>query len=292
MDNQFKLAIGAAAIVGIGYYIYQINKPRILPFSGQYFSYSQKIGSDGSMTVTPKFANATGSCPVGATYTITPTLPTGLTINSTTGVITGTPTAILPRTVYTIKATNSGGSATATWALTVAAVPKPILGLYTPATVVTTKNGAAVNSTIVNSGATALFSISPALPSGITIEPNTGAIRGIATVTSPLTNYTITAVSGTVGTPTQSVTTKFTLTVNEAIPSGINYTETTVYVGGAVNSMPSCMSGGDTSLISADGTKMSADGCFDGDSFMNSYIMRTRNKSTDDFFSKGESLYL
>jgi len=284
MDKQLKLAIGAAAVVGIGYYIYKINKPKILPFAGGSFSYSQKIGSDGSMSVTPKFANATGSCPVGATYTITPTLPTGLTLNSTTGVITGTPTAILPRTVYTIKATNSGGSATATWALTVSAVPSPKLGLYTPATVVTTKNGAAVNSTIVNSGSSGEFSIYPALPLGITIDKNTGTISGVATVTSPLTTYTITARTPLIVELPASSTAKFTLTVNEAIPSGINYTETTVYVGGAVNSMPSCMS----SAASADGTK-SADGCADGCG--NSMSANGVNMSNN-IFSQGRSLYL
>jgi hypothetical protein len=34
MEKQLKLAIGAAAVVGIGYYIYQMNKPnKILPFA-------------------------------------------------------------------------------------------------------------------------------------------------------------------------------------------------------------------------------------------------------------------
>jgi gliding motility-associated-like protein len=47
-------------------------------------------------------------------YTISPALPAGLVFNSTTGTISGTPTALSPAVIYTIKAYNSGGIGTAT----------------------------------------------------------------------------------------------------------------------------------------------------------------------------------
>ncbi|MEC4051112.1 putative Ig domain-containing protein [Flavobacterium sp. SUN046] len=52
-------------------------------------------------------------------YIISPSLPTGLTLNPTTGIISGTPTALCNLTTYTITATNSYGSTTATITITV-----------------------------------------------------------------------------------------------------------------------------------------------------------------------------
>ena len=49
-----------------------------------------------------------------STWTISPSLPAGLSLDSSTGAISGTPTAISSSTSYTITATNAGGSGTAT----------------------------------------------------------------------------------------------------------------------------------------------------------------------------------
>jgi hypothetical protein len=55
-----------------------------------------------------------------ASYSLTGTLPAGLSFSTTTGRITGTPTAAQTATTYTITATNTSGSTTATFTLTVA----------------------------------------------------------------------------------------------------------------------------------------------------------------------------
>jgi hypothetical protein len=47
-------------------------------------------------------------------YSVSPTLPAGLTLNAATGVISGTPTAATPNASYVVQATNSSGSATYT----------------------------------------------------------------------------------------------------------------------------------------------------------------------------------
>ncbi|MEN9390755.1 MAG: hypothetical protein RL017_52, partial [Pseudomonadota bacterium] len=52
-------------------------------------------------------------------YTITPSLPSGLVINSSTGIISGTPTVNSAATNYTVTASNSGGSVTAVVNITV-----------------------------------------------------------------------------------------------------------------------------------------------------------------------------
>jgi gliding motility-associated-like protein len=61
------------------------------------------------------------------TYTISPSLPAGLSINATTGVISGSLTATQTGTVtYTITAANSGGSVTATVSLIYNTAPTAI----------------------------------------------------------------------------------------------------------------------------------------------------------------------
>lgn len=56
-------------------------------------------------TLTPSIS---GTTPTG--YTVSPALPPGLSLNPTTGAITGTATAITPATNYTISATNASGA--------------------------------------------------------------------------------------------------------------------------------------------------------------------------------------
>ena len=69
------------------------------------------------------FTPVTGSGGTGAlTYSIVspPSLPAGLSINSTNGAITGTPTATLSATTFTVKVTDTtSASSTATFTLTV-----------------------------------------------------------------------------------------------------------------------------------------------------------------------------
>ena len=52
-------------------------------------------------------------------WSVTPSLPAGLTLSTTTGVITGTPTAVTSSATYTISATNTGGTASTTVEITV-----------------------------------------------------------------------------------------------------------------------------------------------------------------------------
>ncbi len=55
-------------------------------------------------------------------YSVSPSLPAGLTLNTTTGVISGTPTVAAPNTSYVVQAINSSGSATYTIQFAVGAV--------------------------------------------------------------------------------------------------------------------------------------------------------------------------
>jgi hypothetical protein len=50
-----------------------------------------------------------------ATFSVSPSLPSGLGINSSTGVVSGTPSGVTSSTTYTITASNTSGSVTATF---------------------------------------------------------------------------------------------------------------------------------------------------------------------------------
>ena len=57
-----------------------------------------------------------------SSYSISPTISAGLTFNTTTGILSGTPTRAAPTTSYTITGTNSTGTSTANFSLTVEAI--------------------------------------------------------------------------------------------------------------------------------------------------------------------------
>jgi hypothetical protein len=124
-------------------------------------------------------------------FTVSPALPSGLTMSSA-GVITGTAAATLTATTYTITITDqNNATATATLSLTVDAAITA-----TPATASKTlTQGYAANFTPITAAGgdgTLAFTVSPALPSGLTMSSSTGAITGMPTVTSVATSYTVT----------------------------------------------------------------------------------------------------
>ena len=113
-----------------------------------------------------------GGGPV-VTWSILPNLPTGLSIDSSTGQISGTPTALSTITTYTITAENSGGSTTTTVDITVnEVIPSSIV--YSQTSFVETKGTAMTSITpTVGGGPVVTWVIYPALPSGFSIDSST-----------------------------------------------------------------------------------------------------------------------
>ena len=64
-------------------------------------------------------------------YSVNPALPAGLTLNPSTGVISGTPTATAAQTTYIVKAANAAGTTTFGWVLTVDAAAGPVSYMLT-----------------------------------------------------------------------------------------------------------------------------------------------------------------
>lgn len=135
--------------------------------------------------------------------------PAGMSFNTTTGELTGTPTTVAAATVYTVTATNATGSATQTFTLTVS-ISAPAFTLSSSSetrTVNTAATGFTINST---GGDIASFSIN-ATPAGMSFNTATGALTGTPTTVASSTVYTITATNAS-GSATQT----FTLTVSAA----------------------------------------------------------------------------
>jgi hypothetical protein len=153
-------------------------------------------------------ANSTGGAI--ASFAISAT-PPGMSFNTTTGALTGTPNTVAAATTYTVTATNASGSTTQTFTLTVTAVlAAPAFTLSASSesrTVNTLATGFSANST---GGAIASFAIS-ATPAGMSFNTTNGALSGTPNTVAAATTYTVTATNAS-GNATQT----FTLTVTAA----------------------------------------------------------------------------
>ncbi len=100
------------------------------------------IGGDGSLYVADSFNNLIRKISVFG-YTIDKPLPAGLSFDSTTGTISGTPTGTSPATDYTITAYNNAGSSSTTLNITVdnsvAVAGAPNISYSSPQTYVVNK---------------------------------------------------------------------------------------------------------------------------------------------------------
>jgi hypothetical protein len=167
---------------------------------------------------------ATGQVGVAFSYTITATnsptsfnatgLPSGLSVNTSTGLISGTPAAGTdsgsPYSV-TISATNAGGTGSATLVITI----KPAKPVITSASTASGNVGVAFSYQITATGNPTSFNAT-GLPSGLTVNTATGLISGTpAAGTDAGSPYSVT-ISATNSGGTGSAT--LTLTITPAVP--------------------------------------------------------------------------
>jgi PKD repeat protein len=101
-------------------------------------------------------------------------LPTGLSVDGSTGVISGTPTATGTNTV-SLTASNAGGTGTAT--LTLIVDPDPNAPVITSPLTATGAVGALFNYSIAASNTPTAY-LATGLPAGLTVDPLTGLISG------------------------------------------------------------------------------------------------------------------
>jgi sugar lactone lactonase YvrE len=152
--------------------------------------------SDYTANTVTKFAPVSG-------YYLNGTLPAGLTFNSTTGAITGTPSAGYNGS-YTVTAYNAAGPGTSNIFVINCAAPPTVA--YTGSPYNYTVNTAITSLTPTTTGTPTGFSISPNLTTntGLTFNTTTGVISGTPTIISSATTYTITATNS-IGSSTTTI---------------------------------------------------------------------------------------
>ena len=148
------------------------------------------ISGTKNVAITPDTAVSVGGAVTG--YSVSPALPSGLVIDSLTGVISGTVAAIISSTPYTVTATGPGGTGVSVVTLAIGDTAPSIS--YKSATIAAVRGTAITPDTAVSvGGAVTVYHVSPSLPAGLSLDTTTGILSGTATVASASANYTVTA---------------------------------------------------------------------------------------------------
>jgi len=127
------------------------------------------------------------------------TLPAGLSLNLLTGKLSGTPTAIFAAANRTLTVYNSVGAPTR--GLRISVVPGPLAGLDYAVDTAVYVTGLPINANAASWSALGRaptgFSVTPALPAGLTLNATNGAISGTPTAVAAAANYVVKAFNAT-----------------------------------------------------------------------------------------------
>ncbi|MBT6874743.1 MAG: hypothetical protein HOA28_05900, partial [Euryarchaeota archaeon] len=165
------------------YFNFTINEPlAVIAYgNGTYI-----VGRDSTVSIYPTLGGGDV-----ATFAITPTsLPMGLTFNSETGSITGTPLLVVGEVNYTVWANNTGGAVNTTFTLTVTGSG---ISLSFPTSSIQLVNGTEMQPIAGQTAGSApnSWEISPELPIGLEFGNSNGTIWGTPGEFMNATPYTI-----------------------------------------------------------------------------------------------------
>ena len=162
-------------------------------------------------------------------FSISPTPAKGMIFNSTTGMLSGKPEVVAPAIQYAITGTNTAGSLTQYFTLQV--TQPQAMGIYPKCQVVNGTIGVPLTPTVRYYDMFVTteynFSISPALPAGLKIDPLLGVITGTPTEATPGKDVDYTVRMDEEDGPNQWFAT-VTLTVSASAPTTTVPTTTTI----------------------------------------------------------------
>ena len=123
------------------------------------------------------------------TYSLTPALPAGLTFDAATRTVSGTPLAVSPATEYTYTVTDAANASSSVPLFTIEVKARDVSGHGG----LTYEVGTAIDPLTlpeVTGGTPPLtYSLTPALPAGLTFDAATRTVSGTPTAVSPATEY-------------------------------------------------------------------------------------------------------
>lgn len=195
-------------------------------------------GTVGSSGTAYSISTTGANGPITSYSVVSGSLPAGLTLNTSTGVVSGTPTTSGVSSV-TLGAVNSGG-VTGSQAVTFTITPNavPVISSPTNGTTTALALGAAMSPITIaasNPPLTAFALASGTLPTGVSLNTSTGVISGTPTVPSASSAVTLTA--------TNAAGTSAAVTVNFSVgvPSPAACTLTTAANTTATLDLKNCM---------------------------------------------------
>jgi len=125
-------------------------------------------------------------------WSVRPDLPKGLELMASSGTISGIPFEAVESGLYEVAASNAGGKAVSSLRLQVKLAPPgaPVYRVPAEGLVVEVSEHLELKPEATSSGT--LFSVSPELPRGLTIDEATGVISGVSSMRAAMAVYQVT----------------------------------------------------------------------------------------------------
>ena len=123
MTTTYTLTVTNSAGTAVTQTINVTVTPPIIAPSGLTYS-TNPVVYQNEAAITANTPSSTGGAVIS--YSVSPALPTGLNLNTSTGVISGIPATVIATATYTVTATNSAGNATV--GLSISVIPSVYAG--------------------------------------------------------------------------------------------------------------------------------------------------------------------
>ncbi|WP_201477344.1 putative Ig domain-containing protein [Escherichia coli] len=207
--------------------------------------YNRNIATGSDVNFSP-LAISGGVEPI---VSISPVLPAGLTLDPSTGVISGATNVVTSATAYQLSVTDSNGSPARTFTLTLATVNGPVITVHEANKMLTagTSTSFIPVTATTTTGGRLTFGISPSLPAGLGLNSTNGTISGTPTGPVSQGNYTITVRDGASGAEESA---DITLGVAPALSVRQQVYNRNIATGSDVNFSPLAISGGVEPIVS------------------------------------------